>query len=156
MPLAARHFLHQAGYCTTDQQQHNMGHPVSIQRQRIEDAKPGSFLEFTGNLLGKGEYGIVVETTMGAVKMKIDTGSRSFCEHALWRDYNYFAVSLYSSTQSDACKNRRNVKQHLPRPLNIFFNMSFAQIYEDDSGGTKEYTISLLGMEKLGNFPERS
>ncbi len=58
--------------------------------KRIEDAKPGSNLEFTGKLLGKGGYGIVVETTMGAVKMEIDAGSHSFCEHALWRDYNYF------------------------------------------------------------------
>jgi hypothetical protein len=87
--------------------------------------------------------------------MEIAAGSRSLCEHALWRDYNCFVVSLDSSTHSDACKNRRNVKQHLPYPLNLFFNMSFAQIYEDGSGGPKEYTISLLGMEKLDDLPEK-
>jgi hypothetical protein len=45
--------------------------------------------------------------------------------------------------------------------LNLFPNISFAQIYdddtggEDDSGGTKKYTISLLGMKKLDDLPEK-
>lgn len=31
VPLAARHFLHTEGYCTTDQQLHNAGHSDSTQ-----------------------------------------------------------------------------------------------------------------------------
>ncbi len=123
--------------------------------KRIEKAKPEFLLEFTGKLLGKGGFGIVVETTRGAVKMEIAAGSRSFCEQALWRDYNCFVANVDSSTQSDACKNRRNVKQHLPRPLNLFSNMAFAQISENGSDGKTEYTISLLGMEKLDDLPQK-
>jgi hypothetical protein len=78
---------HQSGLDASD--------PCEAQ-QKNRGRKPELVVEFTGKLLGKGGYGIVVETTMGAVKMEIDACSRSFCEHALWRVYNYFLVSLES------------------------------------------------------------
>jgi hypothetical protein len=39
VPLAARHFLHKEGYCTTDQQLHNAGHSDSTQCQFLTEGE---------------------------------------------------------------------------------------------------------------------
>ena len=124
-------------------------------RMFIEGKRSKSALQFTGKVLGRGGFGIVVETTAGAMKMEIIQGSPSFTVQPLWRDYQFFTLAAQagpdSTHQSDAyTKNRRALKKHVPREMILFKNMAFAQIYEDQGN----YTISLLGMEKLGSGPE--
>ena len=119
-----------------------------------------SRLTFTGKMLGRGGFGIVVETTEGAMKMEIAEGSPSVLVQPLWRDYCLCSIGPDSSSQSDAGnsdagKKRRSAKKHVPRLVTLFDNKYFAQIYEKEyEEDAPEYTISLLGMEKLDAGPK--
>ena len=128
-----------------------------------EGNRTKSGLDFTGKILGKGGFGIVVETTgvtAGAMKMEIVNGSPSFIAQPLWRDYKYLTLSTGHdlTSQGDVYqKHRRALKPHVPRESPLFKGTVFAQIYENVQSKNcrkMDYTISLLGMEKLDSVPQ--
>jgi hypothetical protein len=130
---------------------------VQLLSERIASAYKTK-IQFSGRLLGRGGFGMVVETTsQGAVKIEVDAGNPSVHEQPLWREYNLYSMSSDSLDESDpgrsaARKKRKNAKQHLPRLMNIFENKCFLQIF--DKIDNQEFTLSLLATEKLDSRPK--